>query len=116
VLACLFSVIRRNARVYLIRREFIKKEVAGRIRHLRRHSIVSGAERRKRLLHLFRRIDTSGDGQLDAIELQVALRAATGNDISLADTSAMIRSVDSDGNGTVDFDEFCASIDKLWIE
>ena len=61
-------------------------------------------------------MDTSGDGLLDVIELQVALRAATGTDISLADTQEILQSVDSDGNGSLDFDEFCASIDKLWPE
>lgn len=110
VLACLLSLIRRRVRVYLIRQEFISKEIVVGFRA----KIVSGKERRKRLWNLFHRMNTSGDGQLDAVELQVALRAATGTDISIADANAMIRCVDSDGNGTVDFDEFCASIEKLW--
>ncbi|CAB9528992.1 calcium-binding protein [Seminavis robusta] len=114
-LATLLSMIRTRVRITLIRQEFISKEVFG-AGTSTSMSIVCGKERRKRLWQLFQRMDTSGDGQLDAVELQVALRAATGTEISMADTNLMIRAVDSDGNGTVDFDEFCASIDKLWIQ
>ena len=109
-MACLMSILRRKVRTYLIQREFVSKQMGWEA------TIVGGRERRNRLRKLFNRMDTSGDGQLDVIELQVALRAATGTDISLADTKEILQSVDSDGNGSLDFDEFCASIDKLWPE
>ena len=128
-MAHVWSMLRHFLRVWLIRQEFISREILG-IGPADTNNgmslgglagiaggggiVVSGKERRRRLWELFHRMDTSGDGQLDAVELQVALRAATATDISIADANAIIRSVDSDGNGTVDFDEFCASIEKFW--
>jgi EF-hand domain pair len=114
VLALLLSIVRRKARTYLIQREFISKQLDGGMDW--QTDIVGGKERRERLRKLFNRMDTSGDGTLDVVELQVALRAATGTDISLSDTREILKSVDSDGNGSLDFNEFCASIDKLWPE
>lgn len=111
-MATAMSFLRRKIRTYLIQREFITKQMG----YDWQTEIVGGAERRERLRQLFNRMDTSGDGQLDVIELQVALRAVTVTDISLGDTKEILNSVDSDGNGSVDFDEFCASIDKLWPE
>jgi EF-hand domain pair len=115
-LACFLSLLRRKVRVRLLQREFfVGKDVANEMKSpLRRNSIVSGSERRQRLRQLFNRMDTSGDGHLDVLELQVALRAATGNDISREDAQDILNLVDADGSGTVDFDEFCASIGKLW--
>jgi EF-hand domain pair len=117
-LAFVMSLLRRKVRVRLLQREFfVSKHVTNEMKEsrlLRRSSLVSGIERRQRLRQLFQRMDTSGDGHLDVLELQVALRAATGNDISREDTQDILNLVDSDGSGTVDFDEFCASIGKLW--
>ena len=116
-LARIMSVLRRKIRTHLIQREFITCQMMGGCfdDHWQDH-IVGGAERRERLRKLFNRMDSNGDGALDVIELQAALRAATGTDISLGDTKEILQSVDSDGNGSLDFDEFCASIDKLWPE
>jgi EF-hand domain pair len=114
-MASLLSIFRCHVRVWLIRQEFISKEILGITPHDPfATTMVSGKERRQRLRTLFQRMDASGDGQLDAVELQVALRAATGTEVSIADTNAIIRSGDCDGNGTVDFDELCASLENFW--
>lgn len=66
-----------------------------------------------KLRRLFDRMDTSGDGRLDESELKVALRGAIGAELSLDDCVYIIKSVDSDGDGTIDFGEFKASVDKI---
>jgi Ca2+-binding EF-hand superfamily protein len=38
----------------------------------------------------------------------VALRSALGVDLSLSDCERLIGAADRDGNGVVDFEEFCA--------
>eukprot|EP00802_Teleaulax_amphioxeia_P023488 Tamp_24074.p1 GENE.Tamp_24074~~Tamp_24074.p1 ORF type:complete len:312 (-),score=66.11 Tamp_24074:69-938(-) len=55
----------------------------------------------------FSNFDTSGDGFLDAEELRLALRAARGEDVPLDDCKELIGAIDSDGDGVVDFSEFC---------
>ena len=69
---------------------------------------MSAAERQAELHKTFANFDSSGDGRIDATELKVALRALLDTDLALADCEALIRSVDVDGNGTIDFGEFVA--------
>lgn len=55
---------------------------------------------------MFDRYDTSGDGRIDATELQVALRALLGSELDLADCEKLVADADSDGDGVIEFDEF----------
>ena len=55
---------------------------------------------------LFQLFDTSGDGMIDATELQVALRKVINTDLDLSDCQQMVREADVNGNGAIDFDEF----------
>lgn len=55
----------------------------------------------------FAKFDTSGDGYLDAEELRMALKVARGEQVPLDDCKELITAVDSDGDGVVNFDEFC---------
>ena len=55
----------------------------------------------------FDRLDTSGDGYLDAEELMVALRMARGEFVSKEKAAELIGSADADGDGVIDFREFC---------
>ena len=73
---------------------------------------LSAAEQRKELEEAFKRTDTSEDGRIDATEFKVAMRRLLGTDLALSDCEAIIRSVDTDGNGSIDFDEFCAAIES----
>ena len=67
---------------------------------------------RQILRPIFDQMDTSGDGWLDAMELKLASRAFTGADLDLEHFKFFIKSVDTaDGDGTIDFNEFCASVD-----
>mmetsp|Transcript_15799 Transcript_15799/g.32412 ORF Transcript_15799/g.32412 Transcript_15799/m.32412 type:complete len:313 (+) Transcript_15799:3-941(+) len=58
------------------------------------------------LRRTFKQFDTSGDGYLDATEVKVALRAAIGCDVALADCERLVGEADTDGDGVVDFHEF----------
>jgi len=55
----------------------------------------------------FAKFDVSGDGFLDAEELRMALKVARGVQVPLEDCMELISAVDSDGDGVVDFEEFC---------
>lgn len=67
-----------------------------------------GSQSDEKLLEVFNKFDTSGDGALDADELKVALRVALGVDVSIEDCTELVNAADKDGNGTCDFDEFKA--------
>jgi hypothetical protein len=58
------------------------------------------------LRSVFARFDTSKDGQLDASELQLALRVALSVDFSVGECRAFIGAADADGSNTLDFKEF----------
>ena len=60
------------------------------------------------LRRIFKQFDTSGDNALDANELKCALRVTTGLDLSLPTCQSLVKQMDKDGNGVVDFDEFLA--------
>ena len=66
------------------------------------------AETREGFEAMFRQFDTSGDGLIDATELQVALRAIIAADLDLKDCEELVRDADADGDGGIDFDEFMA--------
>ena len=59
---------------------------------------------------IFDKFDTSGDGALDADELKVALRLALGVELTRADCADLCTAADTNGTGTVDFDEFRAIV------
>jgi hypothetical protein len=53
------------------------------------------------LRDVFNTFDTSGDGHLDSMELKMALRKATGMDVSMNRVNAIIRAIDVNGDGFV---------------
>ncbi|CAK9099386.1 Multiple C2 and transmembrane domain-containing protein 1 [Durusdinium trenchii] len=64
----------------------------------------------KRKVHyrrVFDAIDKDGSGDIDVVELQVGL-AMAGTTLSASKVEALIEKFDTDKNGTIDFDEFCA--------
>mmetsp|Transcript_58024 Transcript_58024/g.115069 ORF Transcript_58024/g.115069 Transcript_58024/m.115069 type:complete len:309 (+) Transcript_58024:74-1000(+) len=91
IVAMIMSKVRGRARVHLAAAGFSSTE-----------KFLTNKE----LMEIFKKFDTSGDGQLDAEELKVALRVALGIDLSADDCEAMISQYDKDGTRTVDFDEF----------
>lgn len=60
------------------------------------------------LFEVFKTFDTSGDGQLDANELKVALRMALRMELSIEDCVQLVNAADKNGSATCDFDEFKA--------
>jgi hypothetical protein len=64
----------------------------------------------------FTRCDTSGDGRIDATEFKIAYRHLTGSidDLSLADCEDIVRAFDIDGNGSIDFVEFCQAVQPYY--
>ena len=69
-------------------------------------SLGSSRESVEELRAAFARFDTSGDGLIDAAELQVALRAILQADVDPKDCEALVREADADGDGAICFDEF----------
>jgi hypothetical protein len=99
---------RRAARVTLTRRKFLQMaEAASNI------GAANGGRSRDTLRGLFNRYDTTGDGRIDATEFRVALRAFSGVDVPLSDCEATIRAFDADGNGSIDFSEFCHAVNGM---
>ena len=45
-------------------------------------------------------------------QLKLALRAATGAEVELDDCERIVRSMDTDGNGVIDFDEFVQAFEE----
>ena len=62
------------------------------------------------LREVFERYDTSADGFLQAGELKYAWWAVTGEEMSEADADALVKSIDTDGNGEIDVEEFIALV------
>jgi len=69
-------------------------------------STLTSRESIDEMRSMFMRFDTSGDGLIDATELQVALRAILHADVDAKDCEALVREADVDGDGAIDFDEF----------
>lgn len=100
------SIVRQKIRIILIKREFFHVESS----YLR---TLDPDMQEKRLRLLFNRMDLSGDGTLDAEELQSALKSAFDEDLSLEEAKEFLVSVDRTGDGVVDFDEFKIVIDDI---
>lgn len=94
------SVVRRRVRATLIRNEFFASVSRG---------AAAADDDDAKLRTVFDQIDVNGNGRLDAFELCVSLRAALGADIRLEDCELILKSVDTDGDGTVDYNEFRAA-------
>ena len=58
------------------------------------------------LKEAFAVFDVSGDGQIDAVELQMILTAVNSEAPSLEDVEQMINEVDMDGGGEIGLEEF----------
>lgn len=105
-LALLMSRIRNNIRCKLIQRDFFMVE-ANYI------ATLSRREQKTRLRNLFNRMDLSNDGRLDAYEFKAVIMVALGEKISIADASTIMKSIDANGNGSLDFDQFSRVINNI---
>jgi hypothetical protein len=65
-----------------------------------------------KLQSIFKSIDLDGDGVLTAPEILKAFEKS-GQKPSLSEVYAMIKSVDTKGNQTVDFGDFCTMVEKV---
>lgn len=54
-------------------------------------------------------LDTTGDGRLGPKELQAGLSRATGTSLTLAEAESIIKEVDTNNNGFIDYSEFIMS-------
>jgi calcium-binding protein CML len=58
------------------------------------------------LRRVFASFDQDGDGRVSAAELRLCMEAAIGEDVSAEDVRAAMASVDADGDGLLDEEEF----------
>ena len=100
-------------KIYLLRKEIFSSQKRS-IREDEGYLAELKSDKQK-LRRLFDRIDTGGDGRLYVTELKLALRAAIGADLTVNDCKFMIRAVDSDGDRTIDSEEFCSSVDQILL-
>jgi hypothetical protein len=89
------AIMRKRVRMQIKKREFKA-----------RFANLGDAELRR----VFLRYDTSGDGFLQAGELKYAWQAATGEPMTEEDAEDLVKSIDADGNGEIDVDEFIALV------
>lgn len=108
------SIVRRRVRIYLLTYDFFSSQKRV-LRTIGDTVTQDATTEQQKLRVLFDRMDTNHDGRLDAMELKLALRASFGVDLPLEECKYMIGSVDSDGDGTLDFSEFCASVDHILV-
>ena len=55
----------------------------------------------------FRTFDMDGNGYISASELKTMMKRAMGEELTDEEVDEMIREADLDGDGQVDFEEFC---------
>lgn len=65
---------------------------------------------RQELLQAFKKFDTDGNGYITTKELS-DIMARMGRHLSRHDVEAMIKSLDTSGDGKLSFDEFCRLFD-----
>ena len=58
------------------------------------------------LLEAFRVFDKDNSGSISASEISAVMVALGDRNVSEADIQLMVKSVDTDGNGSIDFEEF----------
>lgn len=111
-LALVLAVPRAHVRVYLSQREW-RRSLSGAALSEGGTAVErpSAAAVRARMREAFTRLDTSGDGRLDATEFKVALRSLMQLDLPIEDCASIIHGIDQNGDGTLDFDEFCQAVD-----
>ena len=103
----LFPCLSGNAILYVL--AYALSYVRQKVRiSITRTQLDFSSSTRKDFEEMFTKYDTSGDGRIDATELQVALRALVGADLDLNDCEKMVREADTDGDGSIDFNEFMA--------
>jgi len=66
------------------------------------------------IVNAFARFDRNGDGHIEARELKQVSRIL-GISVTDAQSAAMLKSVDDDGNGKVEFDEFAAMMARRML-
>ena len=69
-------------------------------------SKVITAEQQTEYREAFALFDKNGDGTITVTELGTVMRSL-GNNPTESELQDMINEVDADGNGTLEFDEFC---------
>ena len=58
------------------------------------------------LSHAFKEFDNDGNGYIEADELRAKLEEMSGEAVTMAEVDDMIKQVDMDGDGKINFEEF----------
>jgi hypothetical protein len=104
--ACRLLHIGRGHQLHLLRAGSPPPQVRGALIRSEGARAATGHHGEARLREIFERYDSAGDGFLDHLELKLAIRVATGDEVQLDDCERLVRALDTDGNGALDFHEF----------
>jgi len=78
--------------------------------------ILESLDKTKKMREIFDAIDTNGDKKIQDFELQSALSQIVGDDVEIEEARCVIKAVDRDGDGHIDFEEFVTMLHMLNLD
>lgn len=78
--------------------------------------ILESLDKTKQMREIFDAIDTNGDKKIQDFELKDALTQIVGDDVELEEARCVIRAVDRDGDGHINFEEFVTMLHMLNLD
>jgi len=78
--------------------------------------ILESLDKTKQMREIFDAIDTNGDKKIQDFELKDALSQIVGDDVELEEAQCVIKAVDRDGDGHINFEEFVTMLHMLNLD
>jgi len=78
--------------------------------------ILESLDKTRQMREIFDAIDTNGDKKIQDFELQSALSQIVGDEVEIEEARCVIKAVDRDGDGHIDFEEFVTMLHMLNLD
>jgi len=78
--------------------------------------MLESLEKTKQMREIFDAIDTNGDKKIQDTELQKALSQIVGDEVELEEAQLVIKAVDKDDDGHINFEEFVTMLHMLNLD